>query len=44
MTDTPDDIPQREAGATLDAADQAEVIMARESLRAAYEEQRERDQ
>lgn len=38
-----DDIPQRQAGATLDPADQAEVIINRESIRAAYEQQRDND-
>jgi hypothetical protein len=31
--------PQREAGATLDAADAAQLLANRESIRAAYETQ-----
>lgn len=33
-----DDLPKREAGATLDAPDRAQLIINRESQRAAYDE------
>lgn len=36
--DRDDKLPQRDAGATLDPADRAALIINRESVRAAYEE------
>jgi hypothetical protein len=36
--DTNDELPQRDAGATLDAPDRAQLIINRESMRAAYDE------
>jgi hypothetical protein len=33
-----DDLPQRDAGATLDPPDRAALIINRESMRAAYDE------
>jgi hypothetical protein len=36
--DNDNDLPQREAGATLDAPDRAQLIINRESQRAAYDE------
>lgn len=34
-----DQLPQRDPGATLDAPDRAQLIINRESMRAAYEEE-----
>lgn len=40
--DNADDIPQRDAGATLEPPDRAELIINRESIRAAYDEPKDR--
>jgi hypothetical protein len=37
--DNSNDLPKREAGATLDAPDRAQLIINRESQRAAYEKE-----
>lgn len=36
--DASDELPQRDPGATLDAPDRAQLIINRESIRAAYDE------